>query len=104
MPLPSRQVKVMNAGTLKEGPQGEVGELLVTSPFAVKQYLNRPDETERSFIKLNSSVYYRTSDFVRLGPDGSIFYLERSADLLKHTSYRAWRPRRSRPSCKTTPL
>ncbi len=88
LPLPSRQVRVVDPATLEEVPTGEVGELLVTSAHAIKEYLNRPDETERSFIKLNGGVYYRTSDFVRLGPDGSIFYVERSADILKHKGYR----------------
>ncbi|MBI4797307.1 MAG: AMP-binding protein [Desulfarculus sp.] len=87
-PLASRQVKVVDPATMEEVPLGEVGELLVTSAHAIKQYLNRPDETERSFVRLNGSTYYRTSDFVRLGADGSIFYVERSADILKHKGYR----------------
>lgn len=88
VPLPSRKVKVVDPATMQEVPPGEVGELLVTSAHAVKEYLNRPDETERSFIRLNGSVYYRTSDYVRLAPDGNIIYVERSADILKHKGYR----------------
>ncbi|MCB2186107.1 MAG: AMP-binding protein [Deltaproteobacteria bacterium] len=88
LPLPSRQVKVVDAATLEEVPLGEVGELLVTSRHAVKEYLNRPDETERSFVRLNGSVYYRTGDYVRLAENGAIFYVERSADILKHKGYR----------------
>ncbi|MFH1034082.1 MAG: AMP-binding protein [Pseudomonadota bacterium] len=88
VPLPSRQVRVVDPATLEDVPTGEVGELLVTSTHAIKEYLNRPDETERSFIKLGGAVYYRTSDYVRLHIDGSIFYVERSADILKHKGYR----------------
>ncbi|MCA1990077.1 MAG: AMP-binding protein [Desulfarculus sp.] len=88
VPLPSRKVKVVDPATMEEVPPGEVGELLVTSAHAMKEYLNRPDETERSFIRLNGAVYYRTSDYVRLAADGNIIYVERSADILKHKGYR----------------
>ena len=87
-PLPSRQVRVVDPASLEDVPQGEVGELMVTSAHACKEYLNRPDETTRSFVELKGEIYYRTSDYVRLGPDGSIYYVERSADILKHKGYR----------------
>ncbi len=87
-PLPSREVIIVDPDTMQPVPDGEVGELLVTSAHGVKQYLNKPDETARSFVELNGKVYYRTSDFVKRGPDGQIFYVERSADILKHKGYR----------------
>ena len=87
-PLPSREVIIVDPDTMQPVPDGEVGELLVTSAHSVKQYLNKPDETARSFVELNGKVYYRTSDFVKRGPDGQILYVERSADILKHKGYR----------------
>jgi long-chain acyl-CoA synthetase len=87
-PLPSRRVKVVDADTLEEVPYGEVGELIVTSTHSIKEYLNKPEETKLSFLPLNGDIYYRTNDFVRLNEDGQIFYVERSADILKHKGYR----------------
>ena len=87
-PLPSRRVKVVDADTLQEVPVGEVGELIVTSRHAVKEYLNKPEETAASFIEIEGEMFYRTNDFVRLAEDGQIFYVERSADILKHKGYR----------------
>ncbi len=69
-------------------PQGESGELLVTSRYTLKEYLNKPDETAASYVKLNGDVYYRTGDFVYKGPDDQLYYVERSADILKHKGYR----------------
>ncbi len=88
LPLPSRKVKVVDPATLEEAPQGEVGELLVTSEFTLKEYINKPDETEASFVTIDREIYYRTGDFVRAGENGEIFYVERSADILKHKGYR----------------
>jgi long-chain acyl-CoA synthetase len=87
-PLPSRKTIVVDPDTLAPVPQGESGELLVTSEHSVKQYLNKPEESEKSFVKLNGDIYYRTSDYVKFGEDGQIYYVERSADILKHKGYR----------------
>jgi long-chain acyl-CoA synthetase len=88
LPLPSRRVKVVDPTTLEDVPVGEVGELLVTSKFAMKEYVNKPDETKASFVPIDGEIYYRTGDFVRGSDNGEIFYVERSADILKHKGYR----------------
>ncbi len=87
-PLPSRRVMIVDSDSLTEVPLGEVGELLVTSDHSMKQYLHKPEETAASFVKVGSDTYYRTSDFVRGSEQGEIFYVERSADILKHKGYR----------------
>jgi len=74
--------------TLKPVPPGESGELLVTSPYTVKEYWNKPEETEYSYVKLNDKIYYRMSDFVFQDTDGQLVYVERSADIIKHKAYR----------------
>src|SRR5208337_3373144 len=87
-PLPSRRTIIIDTSNMQPVPIGEVGELLVTSDHSVKQYLNKPEETESSFVRINGEVYYRTGDYVRGSEDGQIFYVERSADILKHKGYR----------------
>ncbi len=78
----------MNPDTMETVQVGEVGELLVTSDHSMKEYLNKPEETERSFVSIDGEVYYRTSDFVTSLSNGLIVYVERSADILKHKGYR----------------
>ena len=87
-PLKSRRCLVADPETLEPVPQGETGELLVTSPYTIKEYLNKPDETSRSYVKINSDIYYRMGDFVRQDADGDLIYVERSADIIKHKAYR----------------
>lgn len=88
VPLPSRRTKIVDADTLEPIPSGEVGELLVTSDHSVKEYLNKPEETEKSFVSIDGEIFYRTGDFVQAADDGWLFYVERSADILKHKAYR----------------
>ena len=87
-PLKSRECMVVDPETLQPVPQGEVGELLVTSPYTIKQYWNKPEETKRAYVNINGKVFYRMGDFVRQDPDGDFVYVERSADIIKHKAYR----------------
>jgi long-chain acyl-CoA synthetase len=79
---------VVDPATLEPVPPGESGELLVTSPYTVKEYWKKPQETERSFVELSGKVFYRMSDFVLQDDDGEFVYVERSADIIKHKGYR----------------
>ena len=88
LPLKSRECIVVDPNSLKPVPLGESGELLVTSPYTVKEYWNKPEETEYSYVQLSGKVYYRMSDFVCQDTDGELVYVERSADIIKHKGYR----------------
>ncbi|MDX2508974.1 MAG: AMP-binding protein [Desulfobacterales bacterium] len=87
-PLKSRECIVVDPETLKQVPQGESGELLVTSPYTIKEYYNKPEETKRTFVELNGKTYCRMGDFLSFNSDGELVYMERSADIIKHKAYR----------------
>ena len=74
--------------TLKPVPAGEIGELLVTSSYTLKEYWNKPEETESSYVDLDGRTYYRMGDFVQQDAGGELVYVERSADIIKHKGYR----------------
>jgi long-chain acyl-CoA synthetase len=88
LPLKTRDCKVVDPDTLEPVPLGETGELVVTSDYTVKHYWNKPDETSRSYVDINGKIYYRMGDYVRQGETGDIYYVERSADVIKHKAYR----------------
>ncbi len=87
-PLKSRECLVVDPATLEPVGAGEIGELLVTSPYTLKTYWNKPEETERSYVELNGKIYYRMGDFIRQDENGELFYVDRSADIIKHKGYR----------------
>jgi long-chain acyl-CoA synthetase len=88
LPLKTRQCKVVDSETLEPVPVGEIGELLVTSDYTVKNYWNKPEETERSYVQIDGTTYYRMGDYVRQNERGEIQYVERSADIIKYKAYR----------------
>jgi long-chain acyl-CoA synthetase len=87
-PLKSRQCLIVDPETLKPVAEGESGELLVTSPFTLKQYFDKPEETRRAFVEVNGRTWCRMGDFVSAQPSGELIYVERSADIIKHKGYR----------------
>jgi len=88
LPLKSRRCKVVDPDTLEPVSTGETGELVVTSDHTVKNYWNKPEETNRSYVEIDSEIYYRMGDYVRQDEKGEIYYIERSADIIKHKAYR----------------
>ena len=88
VPLKSRRCQVVDPDTLEPVPIGETGELLVTSDYTLKHYWNKPEETSRSYVELKNEIYYRMGDYVRQDEKGEIYYVERSADIIKYKAYR----------------
>jgi len=87
-PLKTRQCIVADRETLEILPLGELGELLVTSPYPIKQYLNKPEETAQSYVQINNETYYRMGDYVKMNEDGELEFVERTADIIKYKAYR----------------
>ena len=79
---------IVNPETLSPVKEGEAGELLVSSDYITPQYWNKPEETAASYIELNGKIWYRMRDFVRKDKDGLLYYVDRSADIIKYKAYR----------------
>ena len=87
-PLKSRKSIVVDRETLEMLPPGELGELLVTSPYTLKEYVNKPEETTYSYVQMNGEIYYRMGDYVKVNERGEIEFVERTADIIKYKAYR----------------
>ncbi|MBA4392163.1 MAG: AMP-dependent synthetase, partial [Desulfobacca sp.] len=88
LPLASREILIVDPETLQEVNSGEPGELLITSEYMAKSYWNKPEETVSSYVEIDGKTWYRMKDFVRADADGQLYYLDRSADVIKHKGYR----------------
>ena len=87
-PVSSKQIKIVDPDTLKPVPLNAPGELLVTSEYTVKSYWNKPEETAQSYVKMDGKTWYRTKDYVQMDEEGLLYYVDRSADVIKHKGYR----------------
>ncbi len=86
--LESKVVRVVAPDTLEPVPVGAAGELLVSSDPMVSAYWEQPEETAAAFVELAGRRWYRTGDIVRMDGDGFVYFVDRSADVIKHKGYR----------------
>ena len=87
-PLKSRQCLIVEPETLAPVKEGESGELLVTSPYTLKTYFNKSEETQKTYVEVEGRIWCRMGDFVSRLPSGELIYMERSADIIKHKAFR----------------
>ena len=64
---------------LADVPVGEVGELLLAGPQLARAYWNRPAITSQRFFidPADGTRWFRTGDFVRSSPGGSLYFAGR---------------------------
>jgi long-chain acyl-CoA synthetase len=86
--VPSKRVLIVEPEGVRPVEPGRPGELIVSSDKMVKAYLNKPEETEKAFVNIDGRLYYRTSDIVRQDEEGFIYFVDPTADTIKHKGYR----------------
>jgi amino acid adenylation domain-containing protein len=89
-PFDGQQVCAVN-DDLAPVPVGEIGELCLGGSQVTRGYLNDPEKTAKSFVRLKHTgdqVWYRTGDLVRQDERGCLFYLGRRDFQVKVNGYR----------------
>ncbi len=88
MKVPSKELMVVQPGTVEQVPDGQPGELLVHSDPMVTSYLNKPEESADAFVQVNGKLFYRTADIVKRDDRGFYYFVDRTVDTIKHKGYR----------------
>jgi amino acid adenylation domain-containing protein len=89
-PIANTRAYVVDRG-LAPVPDGIAGELVVAGDGLALGYLGRPDLTDAAFVPapaLGEARVYRTGDFVRRLPDGTLDYLGRRDGQVKIRGFR----------------
>ena len=86
--MPMKQIRLADPLTQEYVAAGTPGELWVSSEPMVKAYLNRPEDTVESFIERDGRLWYRTGDVMSQDAAGNLYFVDRSADTIKHKGYR----------------
>jgi len=86
--LSTKKVKIIDETTLQEMPDGEPGELIVSSDHMVEAYWNKEEETKEAFLEIEGRRWYRTGDVIKRDEKGFYYFVDRTADTIKHKGYR----------------
>ncbi|OOF92826.1 hypothetical protein ASPCADRAFT_133220 [Aspergillus carbonarius ITEM 5010] len=90
-PLATVAAVVVNPDTNGPVPDGEIGELCIAGPQVSAGYAKRDDLTAKAFVKSilpDSSVMYKTGDFVRWISGGELEYHGRVDQQVKVAGHR----------------
>ena len=89
-PFDNQQICAVNEN-LQLVPTAETGELCLGGSQVTRGYLNDPEKTAKSFVKLphtGEKIWYRTGDLVRMDDRGCAYYLGRRDFQVKISGYR----------------
>lgn len=69
---------------------GEIGEIVIYGPEIFKGYWNKPEETKKAFIEIDSKKYFRTGDVGYMDNDGYFFIMDRLKRMINRAGYKVW--------------
>jgi len=85
LPIPPFQARVVDEED-RELPTGTVGELIVSGPAMMKEYLNKPEATRDTL----RNGWLHTGDLARMDEDGYIYIVDRKKDMIIRGGYNVY--------------
>jgi fatty-acyl-CoA synthase len=90
IPIYDTDSRVIDPATLKEVPDGEVGEIVTSGPQMMLGYWNRPQDTADAFIELDGKRFFRTGDLARIDEEGYFFMVDRLKRMINASGFKVW--------------
>jgi long-chain acyl-CoA synthetase len=84
IPLPGTYAAIADPDKDEFLPPGEVGELVLSGPQIMREYLNKPEENAKCFFEAKGMRWFRTGDIVKMDDEGYFYFVERKKDLIKY--------------------
>ncbi|MBR4057606.1 MAG: AMP-binding protein [Oscillospiraceae bacterium] len=86
--FPDTYIKITSPGTEEEMPYGEEGEILLSGPTVMKEYLDNPEETADTLVThADGLTWVRTGDLGVMDDDGFIYFRGRSKRMIISSGY-----------------
>ncbi|MDO4376360.1 MAG: AMP-binding protein [bacterium] len=88
--LPGNKIMIANPNTNKKLKNGEVGEILISGPGVMKEYLNNKTETDNMKFDDGKTIWIKTGDLGYLDEDEVLFYVQRLKRMLIVSGYNVY--------------
>lgn len=87
IPFPDNDMKIVDLETgTNEMPQGEPGELIVKGPLVIKEYWNKPEETEIAI----KDGWLHTGDIAYVDEDYYVYIVGRKKDMIISSGFNVY--------------
>lgn len=91
IPFPDTYYKIVIPNTNEEAAVGEMGEICLTGPTLMKEYINNPRETSQTLrVHDDGLTYLHTGDLGRMDEDGFIYFVQRLKRMIVTNGYNVY--------------
>ena len=88
LPFPDTRMKIVEPGTDRELSPGEEGEILLSGPTVMKEYLGQPEETARTLRRHEDGhTWVYTGDLGVMDEEGFIYFRGRAKRMIVSSGY-----------------
>lgn len=91
IPLPDMYYKIVKSGTEEELPYGQEGEICLTGPTMMMEYVNQPEETANTLRKHSDGLtWVHTGDLGLMDEEGFIYFKQRIKRMIITNGYNVY--------------
>lgn len=91
VPFPDTFIKIVEPGTDKEVPYGTEGEILLSGPTVMVEYMNHPDETAETCRTLSDGLrWVFTGDLGVMDEEGFVYFKGRAKRMIISSGYNVY--------------
>ncbi len=91
LPFPDTYIKIVQPGTDIELPYGEEGEILLSGPTRMKEYMNHPDETAMTLrTHADGLTWVYTGDLGMMDEEGFVYFRGRAKRMIISSGYNVY--------------
>lgn len=88
LPFPDTFIKIVKPGTDEELPYGEEGEILLSGPTMMKEYINQPEETAKTMRRHPDGLtWIYTGDLGTMDDEGFVYFKGRAKRMIVSSGY-----------------
>lgn len=88
IPFPDTYIKIVKPGTEEELPYGEEGEILLAGPTVMKEYMDNPEETDKTLRRhADGLTWVYTGDLGYMDDEGFVYFKGRNKRMIVSSGY-----------------
>ncbi len=91
LPFPDTYIKIVEPGTDKELPYGQEGEILLSGPTVMTEYMHHAEETAKTLRKHNDGLtWVYTGDLGTMDDQGFVYFKGRAKRMIVTSGYNVY--------------